>query len=521
MNKIMQLGRLIHINYVLAKNGLDEIILATRWFAPLRFLTYTNPWYWTRNRHLARAVRLRLTLEELGPIFVKFGQMLSARPDLMPEAYIKELARLQDSVPPFAGAALILEKIYGQPLSTLFVSFDETALASASIAQVHVATLYSGQEVVVKILRPGVDKIIKHDIALLYSLADLFERYSYMGRRLRVREIVSEFEHTLLDELDLLREASNASILRRNFQNSPLLYIPEIHWAYCRDTAIVMERIYGIPVANIERLKEAGIDLKKLAENCIQLFFTQAFRDCFFHADMHPGNIFVSPDNPADPQYILVDCGIMGSLTPTDQRYLAENMLAFFKRDYRRVAELHLESGWIPPNTRIQDFESAISTVCEPIFEKPLKDISFGNLLLRLFQTGKRFHMEIQPQLLLLQKTLLNIEGLSRQLYPDLDLWSTARPLLEKWMHKQVGPKAFLRKIKQNMPFWLERFPDMPNQLIKLLDNKTNPPQPYQSTVEITPKSLRPGWLLGLLLGIILGVMITWLVLDSLLLKMH
>lgn len=511
MNKLSQVGRLIHINYVLAKNGLDEIILATRWFAPFRFLTYFNPWYWTRNRHLERAVRLRLTLEELGPIFVKFGQMLSARPDLLPDVYVKELALLQDRVPPFANAQKVIQKIYGQPVTELFSQFEPIALASASIAQVHAAVLHDGKEVVIKVLRPGVDKIIKRDIALLYTLAGLFERYWYMGRRLRAREIVTEFEHTLLDELDLLREASNASILRRNFLNSPLLYIPEMYWPYCRDNAIVMERIYGIPIANINQLKDAGIDLKKLAENGIQLFFTQVFRDCFFHADMHPGNIFVSYTNPVNPQYILVDCGIVGSLTPSDQRYLAENMLAFFKRDYRRVAELHLESGWIPPNTRIQDFESAISTVCEPIFEKPLKDISFGNLLLRLFQTGKRFHMEIQPQLLLLQKTLLNIEGLGRQLYPDLDLWSTARPFLEKWLQQQVGPKAFLRKFKENLPFWLENFPEVPNQLLKLLDAKTNPPKPYSSTVEVVPKHFRlPFWPLATLIGFAIGVGLTW-----------
>ncbi|NNM59493.1 MAG: ubiquinone biosynthesis regulatory protein kinase UbiB [Legionellales bacterium] len=511
MNKISQLGRLIHINYVLAKNGLDEIILATRWFAPLRFLTYVNPWYWTRNRYLERSVRLRMSLEELGPIFVKFGQMLSARPDFMPEEYVTELARLQDRVKPFPHAEKLLEKIYGQKLSALFQEFDPIPLASASIAQVHAAVLYDGREVVVKVLRPGIDKIIKRDIALLYTLAGLFERYWYMGRRMRASEIVAEFEHTLLDELDLLREASNASILRRNFQHSPLLYIPEIYWPHCRDSAIVMEQIYGIPIANRAALLEAGINLKKLAENGIELFFTQVFRDCFFHADMHPGNIFVSREHLDNPQYILVDCGIVGSLTPTDQRYLAENMLAFFKRDYHRVAELHLESGWIPPDTRVQDFESAISTVCEPIFEKPLKDISFGNLLLRLFQTGKRFHMEIQPQLLLLQKTLLNVEGLGRQLYPDLDLWSTARPFLEKWLQQQVGPKAFLRKIRANLPFWLEQLPNMPTQLLKIIDSKANPPKPYFSTVEVTPKrSGRAVWVFALIVGVVLGSGVTW-----------
>ncbi len=511
MNKISQMGRLIHINYVLAKNGLDEIILATRWFAPLRFLTYLNPWYWTRNRKLDYGVRLRQTLEELGPIFIKFGQMLSTRADILPDNIIQELSLLQDRVPPFDNALAVIAKAYGQPLTTLFAEIDANPLAAGSIAQVHTARLLDEKEVVVKILRPNIDKIIKRDIALLYTLAGLFERYWYIGRRLRAKTIVEEFEHTLLDELDLLREASNASILRRNFQQSPLLYIPEIHWNFCRESVIVMEHIYGIPIANIDALKAANIDLKKLAENGIEVFFTQVFRDCFFHADMHPGNIFVSYKDPHNPQYIMVDCGIIGSLTPTDQRYLAENMLAFFKRDYRRVAQLHLESGWVPPDTRLTEFESAISTVCEPIFEKPLKDISFGQLLLRLFQTGKRFHMEIQPQLLLLQKTLLHIEALGRQLYPELDLWATAKPFLENWLKQQVGPKAFIRKLRQNLPYWLEQFPEVPTQLLYVLQQRSTIPKTYKSTVEPHRKPPSNVFLLGLVLGVITSGFVAWL----------
>jgi ubiquinone biosynthesis protein len=504
MNTFKQFTRLVHINYVLAKNGLDELLLATRWFSAFRFLTYCNPWYWTRNRYLARGVRVRKALEELGPIFIKFGQMLSTRPDIVPADIVIELALLQDRVLPFPNAHALIAKTYGQPLNQLFASVDEQPLASASIAQVHAATLLDGKQAVIKILRPEIDKVIKRDLALLYTLAGLFERYWYMGRRLRAKEIIAEFEWTLLGELDLLREASNASILRRNFSHSPLLYIPEIYWPYCHENVIAMERIYGIPISNREALTNAGVNLKKLAENGIELFFTQVFRDSFFHADMHPGNIFVSTKNPENPQIILVDCGIVGSLSASDKRYLAENMLAFFKRDYHRVALLHLETGWIPPNTRLQDFESAISSVCEPIFEKPLKDISFGNLLLRLFQTGKRFHMEVQPQLLLLQKTLLHIEGLGRQLYPDLDLWATAQPFLEEWLRKQIGPKAFIRKIQQNLPFWLERMPEVPNQLLQILQQQSLAPRVYNSTVELPSKPRWPVFMWGVILGGIL-----------------
>lgn len=463
MNKLSQFARVLYIYYILSKHGLDDIILSMAWFAPVRFLAYLNPWYWLRNRKLPRGQRLREAFEDLGPIFVKFGQMLSTRRDLVPDDIALELALLQDQVRPFGNPAALLEKRLGAPLDTLLSSFIVKPLASASIAQVHAATLPNGDDVVVKLKRPGIDQLIRRDIALMYRLAVMAERYTLAGRRMRAKDLVAEFEHTLLDELDLLREAANASILRRNFIKSSMLYVPEIYWPYCRTDVLVMERIYGTPVAKTLLLEQQGVNLKILAEHCIHVFFTQVFRDCFFHADMHPGNLFVDVTLSQEPKLIAVDFGIMGTLSPRDQRYLAENMLAFFKRDYRKVAELHLESGWIPADTRLGEFELAIAAVCEPIFEKPLKDISFGQLLLRLFQTGKRFHMEVQPQLLLLQKTLLNIEGLARQLYPDLDLWGTAKPFLEKWLKEQVGPRALLRKIRENAPIWAERIPEIPN----------------------------------------------------------
>lgn len=471
MKGLSQLFRLIHINFILAKHGLDEILFATKWFAPVRFLVYFNPWTWVRDKDKSRGERIRLALEELGPIFVKFGQTLSTRPDLIPDDIVSELSLLQDKVPPFSGAKQELEKIYQQPLSTLFIQFDETPFASASVAQVHAGTLHNNRPVVVKILRPGIEKIIKRDISLLYSIANLALKYWSGSKRLKPLEVIAEFEYTILSELDLMREAANASLLRRNFRHSNILYIPEIYWPYTRHKVIVMERIEGIPVADVEQLKAKGVDLKKLAARGVEIFFTQVFRDCFFHADMHPGNIFVCATNPLDPTYIAVDFGIMGSLSPRDQRYLAENLLAFFKRDYRRVAQLHIDSGWVPANCRLDEFEAGVRTVCEPIFERPLKDISFGYLLLRLFQTGKRFNMEIQPQLLLLQKTLIHIEGLGRVLDPELDLWVTAKPFIEKWVKQQMGPKAFFHKVKENFPLWLERLPEVPGLVYQTLQH--------------------------------------------------
>ncbi len=465
-----QLLRLLHINWVLVRNGLDEVVLATHLFRPVRFLGYLAPWHWY-VRKTPRAVRIRRSLEDLGPIFIKFGQILSTRQDLLPDDIARELAKLQDRVPPFAGehAQQIIERAFQQPVSELFHRFDAQPLASASIAQVHAATLKSGEDVVVKVLRPGVEKVIARDVSLLHYIAGLAERYWRDGRRLRPGEVVAEFEKTLCEELDLLREAGNASQLRRNFSASGLLYVPEVYWPYCRRNVMTMERIYGVPVNDIEALRRSGIDLKSLSERGVEIFFTQVFQHNFFHADMHPGNIFVS----ADGRYMAVDFGIMGTLSPGDQRYLAENFLAFFRRDYHRVAELHVESEWVPQGTRIDEFESAIRSVCEPIFERPLKEISFGQLLLRLFQTARRFNMEIQPQLVLLQKTLLNIEGLGRQLYPDLDLWQTAKPFLERWVSEQVGARAFIGRMGRSLPEWSEQLPEIPQLVHRTLQQAT------------------------------------------------
>ncbi|MFZ1326487.1 MAG: ubiquinone biosynthesis regulatory protein kinase UbiB [Candidatus Contendobacter sp.] len=468
-----QLLRLLHINRVLVRHGLDDIILATHLFRPIGFVRHVLPWNWTPRQSLqqSRGARIRLALEDLGPIFVKFGQMLSTRRDLLPDDIALELAKLQDQVPPFPGeqARAIIERAYGQPLTTVFAEFNAQPLASASIAQVHTARLLNGRDVVVKVLRPAIEKVIRRDVELLYIVASLAQRYWKEGRRLRPLEVVAEYEKTILDELDLVREGANASHLRRNFHNSPILYVPEIFWPETRREVLVMERIHGIPVGDLAELRRRGVDLKKLSERGVEVFFTQVFRDSFFHADMHPGNIFVNAEDPSDPRYIAVDFGIIGTLSPTDQHYLAENFLAFFQRDYRRVAELHIESGWVPAETRVDEFESAIRTVSEPIFDRPLKDISFGGFLLTLFQTARRFHMEVQPQLVLLQKTLLNIEGLGRQLDPELDLWKTAKPFLENWMRDRVGPLAFLKRIRHQLPRWADQAPDLPNLLYAAL----------------------------------------------------
>src|SRR3569623_1941962 len=462
-----QLLRLLYINNVLLRHGLDDVVLATHLFRPVRIVRYLLPWHCFRRELPPRGVCIRRALDELGPIFIKFGHMLSTRPDLVPEDIGIELARLQDRVPPFPGvqARRIIEATLGRPVAQLFATFDETPPASASIAQVHLATLHDGREVVVKVVRPGILDTIARDIDLLYTVAALAERYWSEGKRLRPREVVREYEKTIVDELDLLREAANASPLRRYFQNSEILYVPEVYWPLPRKPVMVMERIRGIPISDIAALRRQGIGLKLLAERGVEIFFTRVFRGSFFHADMHPGNIFVSPHG----QYIAVDFGIMGTLSPSDQRYLAVNFVAFFRRDYRRVAELHVMSGWVPEGTRIDEFESAIRTVCEPIFERPLKDISFGQFLLRLFQTARRFNMEVQPQLVLLQKTLLNVEGLGRDLYPDLDLWRTAKPFLERWMNEQVGVRAFMRSIADNAPRWAERLPEIPGLLHEVL----------------------------------------------------
>lgn len=461
--------RLIHISWVLVLHGLDEIVLKTHLFRPIRYLAIFSPYYWLKRESEPRGVRIRHALEDLGPIYVKFGQALSTRKDLLSDDIADELVKLQDRVPPFGNevARLIIEAELGMSIAEAFAEFDSTPLASASVAQVHTAVLHTGEQVVVKVLRPDIEQRIISDMGLLHELARIAERFWADAKRLRAIEVVAEFERTTLDELDLVREASNAAKLRRNFEGSELIYIPEIHWPLTRKKVMVMERIHGIPVGDIGALKAGGADFKSLAERGVEIFFTQVFRDNFFHADMHPGNIFVDLPN----KYIAVDFGIVGTLSLSDQRYLAENFLAFFNRDYRKVAEMHVESGWVPSGTRIEEFESAIRSVCEPIFEKPLKDISFGQLLLRLFQTARRFDMHVQPQLVLLQKTLLNIEGLGRELYPELDLWQTAKPFLESWFHDRIGPKAKITRIIKQFPEFAEQFPEIPSLLYKALDN--------------------------------------------------
>jgi ubiquinone biosynthesis protein len=462
---------MLHINWVLMRHGLDDIVFTTHLFRPFRFIIYLFPWNWFRRKRKPRAVRMREALEDLGPIFIKFGQMLSTRRDLLADDIADELQRLQDNVPVFPGnqARAIIEKAFGQSTDDLFETFEEQPLASASIAQVHAAVLNTGEDVIVKVLRPDILPVIKRDISLLYIIAELAAKYSSQLRRLRPVEVIEEYEKTILDELDLLREAANASQLRRNFEGSSDLYVPEVYWDYVRKNVLVMERIYGTPIRNVDSLKEQNTDMERLAALGVEIFFTQVFSHNFFHADMHPGNIFVDTSDPKKPKYVAVDFGIMGTLSQTDKRYLAENFLAFFQRDYYKVAKLHVESGWVPSHTRVDEFESAIRSVCEPIFEKPLKEISFGQLLLRLFQTARRFNMEVQPQLVLLQKTLLNIEGLGRQLYPDLDLWRTAKPFLEQWMEDQIGARAMLRNMKDDLPYLLEKLPEMPGLVYKSL----------------------------------------------------
>lgn len=490
MSSIRNFYRLLKIYRVFARHGMIFVLLDLPLAPTTRFFLRLHPRTWFRRRHPDRCVALRSSLEALGPIFVKFGQALSTRPDILPPDIAEELSKLQDKVRPFPSeqAQKIIEKAFKKSIPEIFTSFETEPLASASMAQVHAAELPNGREVVVKVLRPGVEKIIKQDISLLKTLARTLERIWPISRRFKPSEIVAEFEHTLIDELDLQREAANAGQLRRNFAHSPLLYIPEVFWDYTRENVMVMERIYGIPVSDIARLQQHRIDIKKLAERGVEIFFTQVFRDCFFHADMHPGNIFVSPTNPHNPQYICVDFGIIGTLNDKDKRYIAENLYAFFSRDYRRVAQLHVESGWVAHTTRVDEFESAIRTVCEPIFEKPLKDISFGQVVMRLFQVARRFEMQVQPQLILLQKTLLAIEGLGRQLYPELDLWVTAKPFLEKWLREQVGPKAFWKELKNNVPFFAEQLPNMPKLIFEVLETHKQT-MTAKTTVQGTPRS--------------------------------
>lgn len=477
MKRRQTLLRMLTIQRVLVQYGLDDIIKQTHLLRPLRFLFYVLPRRRTTSAPLGE--RIRLALEELGPIFVKFGQAISTRRDLLPADIADELARLQDRVPPFPSeqAIAILDAAYGKPVAEIFKRFDVEPFAAASIAQVHTAQLQNGQEVIVKLLRPGVLQLIERDLDVLRMLAGLADRYWEHGKRLRPLEVVAEYEQTIIDELDLMREAANCAQLRRNFAASDMLYVPDVYWAYCRPEVLVQERIYGIPISDMDALREAGANIRVLAENGVEIFFTQVFRHNFFHADMHPGNIFVIVTDPDKPKYAAVDFGIVGTLSPDDQKYLANNFLAFFDRDYHRIAKLHIESGWVPEGTRIDQLETAVRTVCEPIFNKPLAEISFAQVLQRLFRVAQRFDVEIQPQMILLHKTLFNIEGLGRELYPQLDLWKTAHPVLKKWMNEQVGPKAILDDLRDNLPQLrgvLRELPTILKHIATLLDNAVN-----------------------------------------------
>ncbi len=472
---ILKFQRLLKILRVAVKYGLDEIAISGL-KVPRTAKLIDTVIFW-RDLSAPRGVRLRMALEELGPIFVKFGQVLSTRRDLVAPDLADELARLQDRVPPFSSElaiAQITKSLRAHP-DDLFASFDRTPVASASIAQVHFATLKNGKEVAVKVLRPGMKKSIDEDVALMHIAADWIGRVWADGKRLKPKEVVAEFDKYLHDELDLMREAANASQLRRNFAGSNLLMVPEMYWDYCSSSVIVMERMYGIPVSQIERLAAEGVDLKKLSSDGVEIFFTQVFRDGFFHADMHPGNILVSVAPETMGRYIALDFGIVGTLNDFDKDYLSQNFLAFFRRDYKRVAEAHIESGWAPRETRVDELESAVRATCEPIFDRPLKDISFGQILLRLFQTSRRFNVEIQPQLVLLQKTLLNIEGLGRQLDPDLDLWKTAKPYLERWMGEQVGIQGMVERLKAEAPRFTHILPQLPRLVHRALIQASEP----------------------------------------------
>jgi ubiquinone biosynthesis protein len=476
MRRIRLAVRLLGIQRVLVRHGLDELVVRAHLFRPLRWFYRLIP----RRRPTAPlGARIRLALEELGPLFVKFGQAVSVRRDLLPTELADELAKLQDQVPPFPSALAVqtLERAFGRPLAQVFAAFDEQALAAASIAQVHAARLPGGQDVVVKILRPGVREMIRRDLEVLFAIAGLAARYWPAARPLRPVEVVAEFEKSLLHELNLLREAASAAQLKRNFEGSTKLYVPEVYWDYSRQNVLTMQRIYGIPISDVAALKAKNTNIRRLAENGVDIFFTQVFRHNFFHADMHPGNIFVDVTDPENPRYAAVDFGIIGSLSELDQRYLAENFLAFFRRDYRRVAELHIDSGWVPAGTRLDELEAATRAVCEPIFNKPLKEISFGLVLLRLLETAREFRMEVQPQLVLLQKTLLQIEGLGRQLYPDLDLWATAQPILEAWMRERRDPRTHAKRLLAALPQLSEDLLALPDLLHRLVSEARQPPR--------------------------------------------
>lgn len=485
MTNLFTLHRAFVINRILMRHGLDEFLAPTplsKLSKLLKLFALTS----NRNKKLTRGERLNLALTELGPIFVKLGQMLSTRRDLLPDDIALHLAKLQDKVTPFDSntAIQVVEQQLGQPLGDLFDSFEHQPLASASVAQVHQASLVSGEEVVVKIIRPGIKRQITADLKLLELLARWFEKYSATGKRLHARTIIADYRTTLFNELDLRIEAANTSQLKHNFNDNPILYVPKVHWDYCRKRVMVQEKIHGIPIGDIEALNNAGVNMQVLAHRGVEIFFTQVFKHSYFHADMHPGNIFVDATDPNDPKYIGIDCGIMGTLNESDKRYLAQNFVAFFNRDYRQIAELHLASGWIPIDVPAEQFESAIRTACEPIFGKQLDQISFGHFLVQLFQTARRFEMEVQPQLVLLQKTLLYIEGLGRQLYPQLNLWDTAQPFLKDWLQQTYGPKAIFTKVKAKFPEWLEQLPDMPEKFVKALDQNEQNAKTQQALVD-------------------------------------
>jgi ubiquinone biosynthesis protein len=509
--------RLIWIQWILIKHGLDDLLFEWTPLRHVRPLRRLLPWHW-KLRKTPLAIRLRLALEELGPLYVKFGQLLSTRRDLLPRDFIDELTKLQDQVPPFPGtlARNAIEAAWKEPLDRHLAAFDETPLASASIAQVHAARLHDGRDVVIKIIRPGIDRLIKRDLILLDHLAYWVERYWGPGVHLHPRAIVAKFAQTLHDELNLLQEAGHASQLRRNFKDSPFLEIPEIIWELTRERIMVMERIYGIPIHDFSLLRAHGVDFRELAQRGVSIFFTQVFRDNFFHADMHPGNLFVDLRDPLHPRYQAVDFGIMGTLTEEDRHYLAANFLAFFNRDYRQVARLHLLSGWVPPQTPLDELEAAIRSVCEPIFNRPLKEISLGQLLIRLFQTARRFNVDLKPELVLLQKTLIAVEGLGRQLDPDLDLWKSAKPLLERWMRQQVSPLNLLRHGIENWPAlswglqaWLD---EATHRMAR--NGPSGSPQPADPVGENQESLPRPFHIRLIVAGLVLASGFTWVALD-------
>jgi ubiquinone biosynthesis protein len=519
VNRLQLAVRLLAIQRILVRHGVDEIIGASHLMRPARLLFRLSPSTWgTRRFNEPRGVRLRRACEELGPIFVKFGQSLSTRQDLLPPDIGSELSKLQDEVPPFPAEQALAEvgRSYGAPAEAMFASFEREALAAASIAQVHAARLKTGEDVVVKLLRPRVRELIEQDLTVLHALARLAERWWPESRRLRPTEVVAEYEKTILNELDLLREAANAAQLGRNWQGSPLIHVPKVYFDLCRSSVLVMERIRGIPIDDMTALKAANVNIPKLAANGVEIFFTQVFRDNFFHADMHPGNIFVDAGDPANPRYAAVDFGIVGSLSERDRRYLAANFLAFFDRDYYQVARLHVDSGWVPPGTRVDELESAVRAVCEPIFSKPLKEISFGAVLVQLIAVARRFDMEVQPQLLLLQKTLVQIEGLGRVLYPDLDIWQTGKPVLKRWMTEQTGPAATLRRLRRDWPdlrYALERLPRVARRLADDLLERPGGQATGRTTARTSREALR-AWHLSVG-GVLLVAAAVWLGLDT------